>query len=145
MLLPKGNHMAQSQVVARSCDTNGNVMGRSHINPKLDTRMYQVEFTGGKVTELITNVIAESMYTHCDSEGNEYLLLDALVDYHKDNWAISLSDQQIIVWGRPVTSKTTVGWKICCNWKNGCSSWERLSKLKGSHLLQTAEFAITRN
>ena len=55
-------------------------MGRSHTVPILDTRMYQVEFAGGKVTELIANVIAESMYTQFNSEGNEYLLIYALVD-----------------------------------------------------------------
>ena len=57
--------------------------------------MYQFEFTGGEVTELTANVIAKSMYAQFNSDGNEYLLLDALVDYLKDNNAIFLSDQQI--------------------------------------------------
>ena len=48
-------------------------------------RMYQGEFTGEEVTELTINVIAESKYAQCDSEGNEYLLLDVLVDYQKDD------------------------------------------------------------
>ena len=51
------------------------------MSPVLDTRMYQVEFAGGKVTTFTTNIIAQSMYTQCDADGNEYLLLDALVDY----------------------------------------------------------------
>ena len=84
-------------------------MGRSHTSPILDTRMYQVEFTGGKVTESTANVIAESMYAPCNSEVNEYLFFDVLIDYQKDNRAISLSDQQIIVHGRPSTHKTTAG------------------------------------
>ena len=71
-------------------------MGRSHTNPILDMRMYQAEFAGSKVTELTANVIAES-------DRNEYFLLDVLVDYHKDNKAIFLTDQQITVRGRPVT------------------------------------------
>ena len=33
------------------------------------TRTYHVEFTGDKVTELTTNVIAESMYTQFDQMG----------------------------------------------------------------------------
>ena len=53
----------------------------SHINTILDTRTFQVEFAGGRVTDLTTNVIAESIYFSCNAEGNEYLLLDALVDY----------------------------------------------------------------
>ena len=87
---------------------------------------YQVEFAGGKVTELTTNVIAESMYAQYNSEGNEYLLVDVLVDYQKDNKATSLSHQQITVWGRPVTHKTTAGWQTCYQWKDGSTSWENL-------------------
>ena len=50
ILLSRGDQMARGHVVARSQDANANVMGRSHTNPILDTRTYQVEFTGGKVT-----------------------------------------------------------------------------------------------
>ena len=76
--------------------------------------MYQVEFAEGKVTELTTNIIAESTYAQCDAIGNEYLLLDALVDYHKDNKAISITDRQITVQVRLVTCKNTADWQICC-------------------------------
>ena len=101
--------MARGHVVAWSHDANGNMMGRVHMNPILDTRMYQVEFAGGKVTEVTANVIAESLYTQCDADGNKYLLLELLVDYHKDNKVISLTEQQTSIWGRPVTWKTTAG------------------------------------
>ena len=104
--------------------------------------MYQDEFAGGKVTELTTNIIAESMYAQCDIDGNEYLLLDALVDDCKHNKDISLIDWQITVQGRSVTCKTTAGKQICCHWKDGYTSWEKLSKLKESHPLQTAKFAV---
>ena len=63
-------------------DANGNVMGRTHTNPIVDSRVYQLEFTGGKVTELTTNIIAELIYALCDADGNKYLLLDVLVDYN---------------------------------------------------------------
>ena len=106
--------MARSYVVAWSCNASGHIMGKAHANPIMNTRMYQVDFGGGKVTELFANVIAQSMYTQCDADGNEYLLLDVLIDYQKDGQDISLTDQQIRVWGRLVTYKTTVGWQICC-------------------------------
>ena len=133
ILLPRGDKMAKCHFVARSQDANGNVMGRSHTNSILDMRMFQVEFARGEVTALTANIIAESMYVQCNSEGNEYLLLDVLVDYQKDNEAIFLSDQQIMVWGRPVTCKTTADWQICCQWKDGSTSWEKLCELKKSH------------
>ena len=91
------------------------------MNPILDTRMYQAEFTRGKVTEFTANVIDKWMYAQCDTDGYEYLLLDLIVDYHKDNKAISLTEQQIGIWDRLVTHKTTVGCQICCQWKE-CST-----------------------
>ena len=67
-------------------------MDRAHTSPILDIRTYQVEFAGGKVTELTANTIAESMYTQCDADGNKYLLLNLLLDIneHKGLWCISL-------------------------------------------------------
>ena len=59
ILLPEWDQMARCQVVVQSCNANGKVIRRAHINPILDTKMYQVEFGGGKVIELITNIIAE--------------------------------------------------------------------------------------
>ena len=56
---------------AWSHDANEDMMGRAHMNPILDTMMYQVEFSGGKVTELTANVIAESMNAPFDTNGND--------------------------------------------------------------------------
>ena len=82
------------------------------MNPLLDIMMYQVEFAGGKDTKLTINVIAESTYTQCDADENKYLLLDTLVDYHRDNKALSPTKQQISKSGKPVTCMTTAGWHI---------------------------------
>ena len=62
------------------------------MNPILDIRMYQVEFAVDKVTELPTDIIAESMCTQCNADGNEYLLLEELIDYCRDNKAIFLTE-----------------------------------------------------
>ena len=72
-------------------------MSRAHTNPVLDTRMYHVELVGGKVIELATNVIAELIYAQCDADGNEYLLLDLLLDHRKENETIFLTEQQISI------------------------------------------------
>ena len=81
ILLSRGDKMARGHVVVQSCDASGNIMGKPQMNPIHDTKIYQVEFTGGKVTELIAIVIAELMYAQCDADGNEYLLLIVQVDY----------------------------------------------------------------
>ena len=51
ILLLRKDEMARGHVVAGSHDAKGNVMCRTHTNTILDTRIYQVEFAGGKVTE----------------------------------------------------------------------------------------------
>jgi hypothetical protein len=37
---------------------------------------------------------------------------------------------------------STVGWQVCCQWKDGSTSWENLANLKESHPLETAEYAV---
>jgi hypothetical protein len=55
-----------------------------------------VEFPDGQVAEYSVNVIAENMYTQCDTEGNQYLLLDEIVDWQKDeSTAIKEEDKYI--------------------------------------------------
>ena len=95
----------------------------------------------GEVTES-TTIIAESMFDRCDVDRNKYLTLDLLVAYHKDNKAISLTEQQASIRVRPVTHKTTAGWHISWQGKNGSTSWEKLSELKESHPVQMAEFHV---
>ena len=87
ILLLRKDEMARGQVVAQSHDASGTFMGRAHTNPILDTGMYQVDFAGSEVTDITTNIIAKSIYTQCDADGNEYLLLAVLVDYCEDNKA----------------------------------------------------------
>ena len=61
ILLPRGDLKARCYVVAQSHDANGNVMGKVHANTILDTKTYQVEFAGGKITELT----ASSLPSQC--------------------------------------------------------------------------------
>jgi hypothetical protein len=38
---------------------------------------------------------------------------------------------------------STIGWQVCCQLKDGSTSWENLADLKESHPLETAEYAVT--
>jgi hypothetical protein len=38
---------------------------------------------------------------------------------------------------------STIGWQVCCQWKDGSTSWENLADLKDSPPLKTAEYAMT--
>jgi len=64
------------------------------------------------------------------------------VDYSKDGTALSLADQKAAVKGRQSLHQTTVGRQLCCQWKDGSTSWEKLSDLKESHPVQAAEYAV---
>jgi hypothetical protein len=143
--LPKGGSMARGRVIRRKRDVDGNSTGRANANPILDTRIYDVEFDEGDVTELTANMIAQAMYAQCDPDGNQYMLLDQLIDHRKKDNAISLSEQIVQCDnGRTYRRKTTTGWQICCQRIDGSTTWENLSDLKESHPIETAEYAVSR-
>ena len=82
------------------------------------------------------------MFTQCDPEGNQYLLLDSIIDHMVDATAVSDQDRYVHVNGRKHHRKTTRGVKLCVRWKNGSTTWERLIDLKQSYPLELAEYAI---
>jgi hypothetical protein len=41
--------------------------------------------------------------------------------------------------------RSTIGWQVCCQWKDGSASWENLADLKDSHPLETTEYAVTQS
>ena len=51
------------------------------------------------MTELVANIIAESMYAQCNVDGNEYLLLEAFINHRKNGSALSVEDQKVIIKG----------------------------------------------
>ena len=99
ILLPGGDKMARGRVVCQKHNANGIPIGRSYQSPILDTCIYEVEFPGREMTELAANVIAESMYTQCDVDRNEYLLLEAFIDKKNYGLALSVEDQKIVIKG----------------------------------------------
>jgi hypothetical protein len=64
-----------------SAELMGNPVGRANDNPILDTRSYIGNFDDGDQTELTANKIAESLYSQCDPDGNQYVLLEEIVDH----------------------------------------------------------------
>jgi hypothetical protein len=129
--LPLGDELVLGKVIARKRDAHGNPIGRSAANPIFDTRIYQVEFPNGRIEEYSANIIAECLYSQVDHEGNQYLLLDKIIDHERD---LSVAQE-------PNSAK---GWRLCVLWKDGSTSWELLRDLKHGFPVQTAEYAISR-
>ena len=87
------------------------------------------------------NINAECMYTQCDIERNQYLLMDHIVDHRKDNKAGCKDNQNVTLNGKPYKHKTTRGWQLCIEWKDKSTSWERLSDMKESYPIEVAQYA----
>jgi hypothetical protein len=113
----------------------------SNSNPLLDTWEYEVEFLDGSIDVLTSNTIAEALYSQGDQEGNSYAVLSGFVDHHRrDNTAVNLDNSRI-----PGTNKlrrTTKGWQLLMEWKDGTSDWLPLLDLKESYLVMVAEYAV---
>ncbi len=95
------------------------------------------------MAEISANVIAQNMYAMCDTEGNQFLLLAGIVDHWKEESALDKADMMYITHGsNRQIRKTTKGWKLCVEWKDGSTSWERLADLKESNPVELADYAV---
>jgi hypothetical protein len=119
ILLPVGNEMLSAKVRRRKRTVDGKLTGKANSNPILDTRTYEVEYVDGQTAELAANVIAQNMYAMCDAEGNQYLLLDGIIGHRKDESAVARADMYVQRGSNRHIRKTTKGWKLCVEWKDG--------------------------
>jgi hypothetical protein len=142
-----GDKVMSGKVQQCKREADGSLKGTVYPNPILDSCTYEVEFPDGQVVEYSANIIAENMYTQCNTEGNQYLLLDEIIDWQKDeSQAIKLENKFVHSHnGNQHYRKMTKGWKLCIKWKDGTTSWERLADLKESYPIEVAKFAISRD
>jgi hypothetical protein len=96
----------------------------------LDSRTYEIEFPDGRSDEYTANVIAENVYAQCDTEGNQFNIMDCIIDHKKDGHALERADMYIKHGSNTQVRKTTKGWHLCVEWKDRTTSWERLADLK---------------
>ena len=72
-------------VKRRSRDSDGNVSGRYNENPFLNSLGYEAKFPDGYVKEYSANIIAENMLTQVDSYGYSLTMINAIIDYERDD------------------------------------------------------------
>ena len=141
--MPFGSETMRAKVVKRLRGDDGRPIGRSHENPLLDTRMYEVEYADGQVREIQANLIAENMIAQTDSEGRHFLLLNTITGHEKDESAIKKEDGFVIGRsGNRIPKRTTRGWKFLVEWKDGSTQWVPLRELKDSNPVELAEYAV---
>jgi hypothetical protein len=129
--LPLGGELVLGNVNACKRDIHGNPIGRAADNPIFDTRVYLDQFPGQRIEEYSTNIKAENLYSQVDHEGNQFIILDEIIDHEFDSEA------------NPGHNYMN-GWKLCMLWKDGSTSWEKLKDFKHGFPIQTAEYAISR-
>jgi hypothetical protein len=79
--VPRGGTLMKGRVTSRKRDKDGNPVRLANANPILDTREYTFTFDNGDETVLNANLIAEAMYAQCDPNGNQYVLLDSIINH----------------------------------------------------------------
>ncbi len=87
---------ALARVKKRMNDSNGNLIGRAHQNPTLDTQMFKVEFLDGTTMAMAANTIAEILFAQVDQEGHQLILIDEVTDHRTTNDAVQQVDAFII-------------------------------------------------
>ena len=143
ILLPEGDQHTSATVLKRARGNDGLPIGRRHVNPILDTRLYEVEYSTGRIEQIQANLIAQNMFAQTDSEGHRFLLMKEIVDHHKGHDAMKQGDNIILSRnGNKTYRRTTKGWKFLVEWKDGTSSWVDLRELKDSFPIELAEYSI---
>jgi hypothetical protein len=84
----QGGTLSKGRITSRKWDKDGNPVGLANANPILDTREYTFTFDNGDETVMSANLIAEAMYAKCDPDGNQYILLDSIIDHKRLDSAI---------------------------------------------------------
>ena len=90
--------------------------------------------------------MAENMWAQCDIDGNQYQLLDAIIDRKSSEHTVQQADGFVVINGRKhIMKKRTKGcWQLCVKWKDGSTSWERLADIKESNPIEVSEYALAR-
>jgi hypothetical protein len=133
----------RAAVKARARNFEGNFIGRSNQNPLLDTSEYIIEYDDGTADRMFANTIAANIFTQVDDEGRHFVLLNEIVDHRSTTDAIQLQDGFVIMPnGRKTPKRTTKGWELLVEWKDGSTSWIPLKDIKDTNPVEVAEYAI---
>ena len=84
------------------------------------------------------------MYAQCNPDGEQFILLKAIRDHKQTSKAIPKAEAYVTVNGKPCPLKTTKGWLLCIEWKDGTTKWEHLvSDMKESFPVDVTEYTIS--
>lgn len=127
VLMDKGESMQTAKVVSRKRGRDGSSIGIANPNPMLDTRIYVVRYPDGIEEEYSANIIAQNLYSQCDLDGNQNMILKYIVDHRILSDSVRKGDEYFeTANGTRRLRKSTRGWELCIEWIDGSTSWEKL-------------------
>jgi hypothetical protein len=92
----QGRTLLKGRVISRKRDKDSNPVGLANANLILDTCEYMFTFDDGDETILNANLIAEAINAQCNLDGNQYVLLDSIIDHRRLDTVIRPSDQKVV-------------------------------------------------
>ena len=142
LILTQGDKLRMAKFIGRTVGPDGKTVGTFNDTPIFNLIVYDVEFPDGEFKEYAANIIAENMLSQVENEGFTFYLLDSILDFNHYEQDVSKDDQYATTKrGSRRLSKTTCGWKLLVQWKDGNESCIPLKDLKESHPVESAEFA----
>eukprot|EP00978_Attheya_sp_CCMP212_P030384 scaffold111497_cov63-Attheya_sp.AAC.2 len=111
---------------------------------KVTKHSRQVQFHNGDTEVLTANIIAKNLLSQVDGEGRRQMMLDEIVDHRILESSAIPKSKGTYETQRGLTQnvRTTKGWEICVQWKDGSTDWIALKDLKESYPVELAEYAI---
>jgi hypothetical protein len=135
-LIETAEGKVKAKIIGRKRDQDGNLIETYNNNPILNTIVYLAEFPDGTISEYAANIIAESIYNQVDDGGYDNTLFDSIIIHEFNPPFTDITQNENLV------SKSTEGWKICLQWKDGSSSWHPMIDVKNSFPVQLADYAL---
>ena len=88
-------------------------------------------------------MIAENLWFKVDDDGYHHQILDCIVGHRSDDKAIAKGDELYMSKSqRSTQKKTTKGWYINIQWKDGSSSLKKMVDVNESITVPLAEYAL---
>ena len=143
VIFPRGDGTQHiGKVIERKRGPDGTPIGRRNDNPIMDTREYVVQYPDGTEDSLTYAKVVEHIYSQIDAEGNQLHIFSDIVGHRKNKRAVDKADQFVERGGNRYKKKTTAGWDLEVEWKDGTTSWLPLTTLKKDNPLEVAQYAV---
>ena len=143
--IPRGpdDELMHAKVKRRAVDEDGKPFGKASNNPLMDTRQYEVEFDDGSIEVLAANIIAENVLAQVDEEGHRQMLLREIIDHRIDKSSAVPKEKGEYTNRHGVKTKvrTTKGWELCVEWRDGSTDWISLKDIKQSYPVEAAMYS----